>query len=186
MLRTLFFGIVFQCIFYSAQSADLYNGYIILPTGDTLRGQIKFGGARGGTNWEEVTLVDSLGVEKKYKAQKGEVKGYGYEVMGKKKDYLYFLLKTKADSQWFQRVYKGSRYTVYATTMTGSFGTVDVTSPWYVLEKPSGEFVFLETCGICAWRKNLNEFLGDNPEALADLENVKAKELYTYLRRISE
>lgn len=185
-MRTLIFGIVFQCFFYAAHSADLYNGYIILPTGDTLRGQIKFGGARGGTNWEEVTLVDSLGVEKKYKAQKGEVKGYGYEVMGKKKDYLYFLLKTKADSQWFQRVYKGSRYTVYATTMTGSFGTVDVTSPWYVLEKPSGEFVFLETCGMCAWRKNLTEFLADNPEALAALENVKAKELGPFLGTISK
>jgi hypothetical protein len=185
-MKSFVFVLMFQCFFYAVQSAELVNGYIILPAGDTLRGQIKFGGARGGTNWEEVTLVDSLGVERKYKAQNGEVKGYGYEVMGIKREYIYFLLKPKADSRWFQRVYKGSRYNVYATAMTASFGTVDVTSPWYVLEKPSGEFVFMETCGICAWRKNLTEFLADNPGAVAELENVKAKELGPFLRTISK
>lgn len=185
-MKSFWFTLFFITSIITGKSATLVDGYIVLPNGDTLRGQIKFGGLREATNWEEVTFVDKNGVEKKYKAQKGEVKGYGYESMGIKKDYVYFLLKSKADSQWFQRVYKGSSYSVYATSVTGSFGTVDVTSPWYILEKPSGEFVFMETCGICPWRKNITAFLSDNPEALATLENVKAKELGEYLLKISK
>jgi hypothetical protein len=185
-MKALWIALFITISFFSSGAPTLVNGYIVLPGGDTLYGQIKFGGVREATNWEEVTFVDKAGVEKKYKAQRGEVKGYGYETLGIKKDYIYFVLKQKADSQWFQRVFSGSKYTIYATSVTGSFGTVDVTSPWYVLEKPSGGFVFLETCGVCAWRKNLTEFLADDPDALASLENVKAKELYTYLIKISK
>jgi hypothetical protein len=179
---------LFCTITFLSSRADplLVNGYILLPNGDTLRGQIKFGGFRAATNTDEVTLVDQAGIEKKYKAKKGEVKGYGCETMGIKTDFMYFELKQKADSRWFQRINKGSRYSVYASSVTGSFGTVDVTEAWYVLEKPSGEFVLLETCGLCAWRKNLTAFLTDDPEALAGLEDVKAKELGAYLIKISK
>lgn len=185
-MKALRLLLIFTLSCMYTRAATLVDGYIILPNGDTLRGQIKFGGLREATNWEEVTFVDPSGVEKKYKAQKGEVKGYGYETMGIKKDYIYFVLKPKADSQWFQRVFEASRYSVYATSVTGSFGTVDVTAPWYVLEKPGGEFVMLETCGLCAWRKNLTEFLADNPEALAVLQTLKAKDLGAFLRDISQ
>lgn len=72
------------------------------------------------------------GVEKIYKAQKDEVKWHGFETMAIKNDDTCFLLKLKADCQWFQWVFKGSRYSVYATSVTGSFGTMDDTYPWHV------------------------------------------------------
>ncbi|MCU0387959.1 MAG: hypothetical protein MUE71_05085 [Chitinophagaceae bacterium] len=182
-----FFGflLLMQCIFCTAQSAELVKGYIVLPNGDTLRGQIKFGGFRAATNWEEVTFVDESGVEKKYKAQKDEVKGYGYEIMGIRKDFIYFIIKKKYNSQFFERIQKGSSYSVYASSVTNSYGTVDVTDVLYVVEKPSGEYVLVESCGTCPWRKTLTAFLADNPDALAGLENVKAKGLGAYLVSIS-
>lgn len=53
------------------QAATLVNGYIILPGGDTLRGQIKFGGFREATATEWVTFVDNAGIEKRYNGKKG-------------------------------------------------------------------------------------------------------------------
>jgi hypothetical protein len=179
--------ILFVCsTMLSSRAQTLVNGYIVLPNGDSLFGKINFGGIRRATTWQEVTLVNTEGVEKKYRAQHEEVKGYGYEVVGVRKDFIYFRLKQKADSRWFERIHSGASYTLYRTSVTGSFGTVDVTAPWYVLQKPTGEFVFLENCGLCAWRKKLAEFLTDNPEALAQAEDVKAKELGEFLRRISK
>ena len=181
----IFFSLLLVCLsFFYSKASSLVNGYIILPNGDTLVGQIKFGGFRQATNWEEVTFVDNAGVETKYKAQKGEVKGYGIESFGIKKDFIYFELKPKANSRWFERIYTGAAYSLYGSSVTGSFGTVDVTSIWYVLQKPSGEFQFLETCGICPWRKNLSTFLAEDADALTGLEEVKAKELGKYLKKI--
>jgi hypothetical protein len=185
-MKSFVFVLILQCFFYGAQSAELVQGYIVLPNGDTLRGQIKFGGFRAATNWEEVTFVDDAGVEKKYKAQKDEVKGYGYELMGIRRDFTYFVIKKKYNSQFFQRVHKGSSYSVYASSVTNSYGTVDVTDVLYVVEKPSGEFVLVESCATCPWRKTLTAFLADNPEALTELESVKAKELDAFLKKISE
>jgi hypothetical protein len=185
-MKTCVVALIFAFMFLSSKADPLFvNGYILLPNGDTLRGQIKFGGSKAATNSEDVTFLDLAGVEKKYKGKKGEVKGYGYETIGIKKDFIFFELKQKADSKFFQRIKKGSRYNIYATSVTGSFGTVDVSEAWYVVEKPSGEFTHLQTCGICPWRKNLTDFLTGDPEALAPLETLKAKELQAYLIKIS-
>lgn len=161
----------------------LVNGYIILPSGDTLIGKIKFGGFRAATNTDEVTF-EKDDSSKKYKARKGEIIGYGYESTGFRKHFRYFELKQKPDSRFFEWIYTGKAYTMYGSSVTGSFGTVDVSSIWYVLQKPDGQYVQLETCGLCAWRKNLAEFLADDPEALASLEAVKPKELGKFLRSI--
>ena len=185
-MKSFVFVLILQYFFYTAQSAELVQGYIVLPNGDTLRGQVKFGGFRAATNSEEVTFVDQEGLEKKYKAQKGEVKGYGYELMGIRRDFTFFIIKKKYNSQFFQRIHNGSSYAIYASSVTNSYGTVDVTHVLYIVEKPSGEFVLVESCGTCPWRKTLTAFLADDPGALEGLENVKAKELETYLMRISK
>jgi len=160
------------------------NGFIVIPNGDTLVGKINFGGIKRATTSHEVSFIDAEGLEKKYSAQKDEVKGFSYEVAGYRKNYVYFKLKQKVDSRWFERIYAGTSYSLYLTSVTGSFGTVDVTAPWYVLQKPTGEYVFLENCGLCAWRQKLTEFLADNPDALAQVAEIKAKELGIFLRKI--
>jgi hypothetical protein len=185
-MKTIF-CILLAGFIYTDCSAQqlLVNGYIILPGEDTLAGKIKFGGFRAATNTDEVTFEKDDSV-KRYKAKKGEIIGYGFESAGFSKHFRYFELKQKPDSRFFEWIYTGKAYTLYGSSVTGSFGTVDVSSIWYVLQKPDGQYVQLETCGLCAWRKNLAEFLADNPEALAGLEAVKPKELGKFLRSISK
>lgn len=75
-------------------------------------------------------------------------------------------------------------YTVYAAKYSSSSGPVVTVQISYVLEKPNGDYLYIDTCGICPWRKNMTAFLADNAEALAGLEEVKAKELGKYLLKI--
>ena len=168
-------------MFCKGWAQDIANGYIILPNGDTLIGKINF---KRAVSWQEVSFINADGLEKKFRAQKDEVKGYGFETFGMRKNYIFFNLNQRADSRWFERICSGKSYSLYRTSVTGSFGTVDVTSSWYVLQKPTGEFVFLENCGLCGWRQKLAEFLTDNPDASAQVESIKAKELGDFLRRI--
>lgn len=178
---TLIFVLVW---FQSSFCQETVNGYVVLPNDDTLNGIIKLGGIKRATTNREVTMIDSNGMEKKYRAQEGEVKAFGTEILGINKHYVFFKLKQKADSQWFERICTGKKYSLYLTRVTGSFGTVDVTSPWFVLQKANGSFVFLENCALCGWRKNLTEFLTDDQEILSRVEDIKAKELGTFLYSI--
>ncbi len=175
---------IFFAFFLNSSAQNTASGFIVLPNGDTLIGKINFGSNNRATSSQAVSFIDAEGVEKKYNAQKDEVKTFSYEVAGYRKNFVYFKLKQKVDSRWFERIYKGTSYSLYLTSVTGSFGVVDVTAPWFVLQKPTGEYVFLENCGLCGWRQKLTDFLADNPDALAQVEELKAKELGIFLRKI--
>jgi hypothetical protein len=181
------YTIMFISLFLITVSAQkIVPGYIILSNGDTLIGKIHFGGFKQTTNSQEVSFINNEGIEKQYNANNDEVKAFGFENIGVRKHYVYFKLKYKADSRWFERIYIGTKYSLYLTSVTGSFGIVDVTAPWFVLQKPTGEYVFLENCGLCGWRQKLTEFLIDNPDAQAQVETIKAKELGNFLLKISK
>lgn len=185
-MRSLLITIIFIGIGVAAQASNLVNGYIILPAGDTLRGQLKFGGLWAATNTIRVTFVDNAGIPKRYRAKKGEVVGYGFESLGASKDYLFFDVKPKSDSRFYERIIEGSRYTLFAVAINGVKGPVVHILTLYRLEKFNGEYLYFGNCRFCSWRKKLATFLADDPEALGALERVKLFNLHQYLISISK
>ncbi|MCU0333774.1 MAG: hypothetical protein MUF62_01850 [Chitinophagaceae bacterium] len=171
-----------------ASSDKQVPGYIIKPNGDTLWGMIDFGGFKRATNSEYVTLIDSTGVAVKYKAKEGEVLGYGMKpVLDIRIDYLYFSVKPAVESGFFQRYSRGAKYTLYYRMVSANMGTVEATSPYYVLVNAKGEYAYFGTCTICGWKKKMREIMKDDDEAvLAELEELRAKDIATFVLRHSD
>jgi hypothetical protein len=154
-------------------------GYIIKPNGDTLWGTIDLGGIKRATNSEYVTLIDSTGIAVKYKAKDGEVLGYGIKpVLDKRLDFMYFGVKPSVESGFFQRYTQGPKYTLYFRMMSANMGTVESTSPYYVLVNAKGDYAYFGTCTICGWKKKMREIMQeDDPAVLAALEDLRAKDI---------
>ncbi len=169
----------------SASPNDLVPGYIIKPNGDTLWGTINLGGFKRATNSEYVTLIDSTGVAVKYKAKDGEVLGYGIKpLLERRMDFLYFSVKPAVESGFFQRYTTGTRYTLYYRMMSANMGTVESTSPYYVLVNAKGAYAYFGTCTICGWKKKMREIMKeDDPAVLAELEELRGKDIPEFVLR---
>jgi hypothetical protein len=148
--------------------------------------QIKFGGLREATNTIRVTFVDSTGIPMRYRAKKGEVVGYGFESLGASKDYLFFDIKPKSDSRFYESIIEGSGYTLIAVAVNGVTGLVVNIFTLYILEKDNGDSLYLGNCRFCHWRKKLATLLAGDSEALTALRGVKLHTLNHYLISISK
>lgn len=185
-MKHLVFVVFLQCIFCNARAADLVNGYIIKANGDTVKCKIKLGGVPRATGGDQVTVVNQDGESIRYKAKEGEVIGYGVYLAGRSADFRYFELKPKAESNFYQLLYNGSKYKLYYIIETADMGTVVTSSPKYVFVNEKGAFNFFGTCTICGWRKRLGELLQDDAAALVELEKISAKDIPDFVGRIDK
>jgi hypothetical protein len=160
-------------------------GYVIRANGDTIWGTIDYGGMRRATNDEKVTIIAIDGSSIQLKAKDGEVQGYGINpLLGERIDYVYFTVKPAVESGFFQRYTQGSKYTLYYRMMSANMGTVETTSPYYVMMNAKGEYAYFGTCTICGWKKKMREIMKeDDPAVLEELEELKAKEIPDFVRR---
>jgi hypothetical protein len=66
-------------------------------------------------------------------------------------------------------------------------GTVESTSAYYVLVNAQGEYAYFGTCTICGWKKKMREIMKDDaPAVLAELEELKAKDIPGFVVRHKE
>ncbi len=160
-------------------------GYVIKANGDTIWGTIDYGGIKRATNSEQVTIITIDGSSLKFKGKDGEVLGYGIKpLLEKRIDYLFFTVKPAVESSFFQRYTQGSKYTLYYRMMSANMGTVESTSPYYVLVNAKGEYAYYGTCTIGGWKKKMREIMKeDDPAILAELEELKAKDIPDFVLR---
>ncbi|MCC6759890.1 MAG: hypothetical protein IT252_01670 [Chitinophagaceae bacterium] len=171
-----------------ANANNTIPGYVIKASGDTIWGTIDYGGIRRATNDEKVTIITLDGTSIQLKAKEGEVLGYGIKpLLGERMDYLYFTVKPAVESGFFRRYTKGPQYTLYYRMMTANMGTVESTSPYYVLVNAQGEYAYFGTCTICGWKKKMRDIMkDDDPAVLAELEELKAKDIPGFVVRHKE
>jgi hypothetical protein len=165
MKRTVLF-IIIICFSIAARAVDLLDGYIVTAGNDTLRCKIK-GGRFLTVPFRGATMINEQGEEQSFGAREKKVIAFGFVERFFRYDYLYVETGDQLESGYFQRIVNGARYKLYSRPTTVQGG-----NPTYVLFNPAGQFVKFDPCILCPWRKQLREFLKDDPKALELVENA--------------
>jgi hypothetical protein len=139
---------------------------------------IKLAGKKKVTDYSTLVLVNEKGEEVIYKAEDKGVDAFGFELLGKKYDYRFVEIFKTYESGFFQLIGDGPNYKLYVNYID--------TQAHYALFKPTGEYVDLTTHTLGNWKKNLRSFFSDNPEALAAIETLSAKEIPDFVKSLNK
>ncbi|MBP7808818.1 MAG: hypothetical protein KA163_05965 [Bacteroidia bacterium] len=142
------------------------KGYIINLTGDTLKGEVKMNPKKEFDNYNKVYFKDASGVQKNYKPNK--VKGYGF-------DDKHFIASTFDGEPTFYKVLsKGPIMLFEVMFEMQQMNEIAVKNEYYIAKKEDAEYSKLKEK---KFKKQLEEYMKDNPEILTSAEEDKKFEI---------
>jgi hypothetical protein len=176
-------AVIFAFILTLTAYAQVHtSGYVVMAGQDTVTCTIKLAGKKKVTDYYTLVLVDSNGEEIIYKAEDKAVDAFGFELLGKKYDYRFVEIFKTYESGFFQLIDDGPNYKLYVNYIP----VPNNVQAHYALFRPNGEYVDLTTHKLGSWKKNLRSFFGDNPAALAAIENLSAKEIPDFVKNLNK
>lgn len=176
---------LFFCFTKNGEAQELRDGYVVLAKKDTLACKIVFGGPKG-TDKTRVSTMKPDGEEKIYKTKDKQVLAYGFYQMGVPFDYLFVDLGQKVETGFFRLIENGNPYKLYVQNNNETVHGVTTTTPYYVLFNDSGASIDFLVSGVSGWKKKLEGFLKDDPEAIEKLESVNRQDVLKFIKSLNE
>ena len=139
------------------------EGYIVLPSNDTLHVHLKIAsGLFGGYDMnKKIKVADSSGAIVTYTP--ADLAAYGYTE--NEKEYLYRSKPIKDSTLYFLKVVAtGPKASLYAYYVTVGYGNSSSTKELYTFERPDGAWLFLKNYDmLTTLRDKIKAFYGDTP-----------------------
>lgn len=159
----------------AARSADLFDGYIVMTSNDTVKCKIRSGDFNG------VTVISEQGEKEVYRSKDEKIIAFGYFKEGRWVNYLFLNLDSKSDRGFYQRTVNGPKYIFYGRPPQVQGGSFT-----YILYKQTGEFLKFDACsGFCPWKKKLREFLSDDQNASKTIDMASPSSLSLYVAHLN-
>ncbi|GMQ24653.1 hypothetical protein Aoki45_13350 [Algoriphagus sp. oki45] len=168
-------------------SQEYLDGYYLLHGQDTIYSKIKVGGKKISSGYYFLVIPGQEPGSKDivYAVKEKKVAGYGIYYMGKWEDYRYVKVENSNDQGFYRQIEYGPNYLLYVLMVSTNVNGIVTTLPQYALFKPEGEFVVLTTNVLGNWKKNLKKILQDNPEALAQVDQVGRNEIPEFIEKLN-
>jgi len=181
----VFFIALIFCFSQNGEAQELKNGYVVLSKSDTIACKIVFGGPNG-TDKTQISTITADGKEKIYKTKDKKVLAYGFDQMGVPFDYLFVDLGRKVETGFFRLIENGNPYKLYIQNNSETVNGVTTTTPYYVLFNARGDSIDFLVSGVSGWKKKLEEFLNDDPEAIENLKSVNRQDVLKFIKSLNE
>lgn len=150
-------------VFHSHGQITFIKGYLINDKGDTLKGEVKFNPKKEQDCYNKVFFKDTNGVVKNYKPQK--VKGYGFNGQN-------FVSMEFDNEMKYYRVLASGEINLYRMMYEMiSMNQPVVGSEYYISRQ--AEPTKLTVVKEGKFKKQMTEWMKDNPEFITDFEDTK-------------
>lgn len=176
MKRAIKFTILLCSAFnFAFSQVTFVKGYLIDMDGDTLRGEIKMNPKKDFDLYNKVFFKDESGVQKNYKPDK--VKGYGFD------NKHFFAAKYEGDIMFYKVLALGkvSLYEMMYETMI--MNEISYKSEYFIARKEDTEYTRLKQI---KYKKQLAEFMKDNPDILASADDDKKFEIEKVIELVNQ
>lgn len=151
---------------HSYSQVTFAKGYLVELDGDTLKGEVKMNPKKDFDLFNKVFFKDASGVQKNYKPDK--VKAYGFD--GK-----HFIASLYEKEMMFYKVLCNGTVRLYEMMCeTQIMNEISYKSEYFLSRKDDKEFTRLKPV---KYKKQLSEFLKDNPDIVQDTEDDKKFEI---------
>ncbi|MCR9014716.1 hypothetical protein [Aquiflexum gelatinilyticum] len=176
---------LFLCFTKNGQAQELRDGYVVLAKRDTINCKIVFGGPKG-TDKTQISIVTKEGEEKIFKTKDKKVFAYGFNQVGVPFDYLFVDRGIKVETGFYKLVEKGDPYKLYIQNINSTTKGVTVTTSYYILFDENGDSIDFFVSGVSGWKKKLEVFFENDPEALEKLEDVSRQDIVKFIKSLNE
>lgn len=174
LLSLVLFGLIL-----TAKAQVTAEGYLVLTGQDTVKCTIKLAGKKKVTGYNNLVIVNETGEETVYEAETKQVQAFGFEILGVKQEYRFVELPKKWNSGFFVLKESGPNFKLYSNYLAES------DDYHYAIFKPNGDYLEVTTHAIGNWRKKLQDFFSDSPEALKFIESMKSKEIPELIKKLN-
>lgn len=153
---------------FSAAQAELVwkSGYVILNSGDTVKGEIKYNTKKELPLFSKVTLKTADNVQKNYKPD--QVKEYGYEGVR-------FLPRTVDKELVFLKLVSAGRINLFEWQYEVYHGDQTLVEKDFYIEKVGSDAKEPEKLKGNKFKKTVSELMADNVELVNRVENDNKK-----------
>jgi hypothetical protein len=149
---------------FTSAKADLVwkSGYVILNSGDTVKGEIKYNTKKELPLFSKVTLKSADNVQKNYKPD--QIKEYGFENMR-------FLTRTMDKELVFLKLVSAGQINLFEWQFEIYHGDQTLVEKEFYIEKVGGDAKEPEKLKGNRFRKTVAELMADNVELVTRVEN---------------
>lgn len=153
---------------FTAAKADLVwkQGYVILNSGDTLKGEIKYNTKKELSLFSKVTLKNAENVQKNYKPD--DIKEFAYED-------VHFLSRIMDKEPVFLKLVSAGQINLFEWQFEVYHGDQTEVEKDFYIEKAGSEAKEPEKLKGNKFKKTVSELMSDNTDLVARVENDTKK-----------
>jgi hypothetical protein len=153
---------------FTAANAELVwkTGYVILNSGDTVKGDIKYNTKKELSLFSKVTLKNAENVQKNYKPD--DIKEFAYED-------VHFLSRTMDKEPVFLKLVSAGQINLFEWQFEVYHGDDIIVEKDFYIEKVGGDAKEPEKLKGNKFKKTVSELMADNSELVTRVENDSKK-----------
>jgi hypothetical protein len=153
---------------FTAAKADLVwkQGYVVLNSGDTLKGEVKYNTKKELSLFSKVTLKNAENVQKNYKPE--DLKGFGYEDVR-------FLTRTMDRELVFLKLVSEGQINLFEWQFEVYHGDQTLVEKDFYVEKVGGTEKEPKKLKGNHFKKTVSELMADHSELVARVESEDKK-----------